>query len=68
MTQKAIIIRTQGTSSDPNLDKLSAAELNSELKDGWRFVSATPFGVGSAAGGENKGRHSAAAVLVIIEK
>ena len=62
--QKAIIIKTEPT----NYGELDLTELNDHLSGGWRFVSATPFGVSSAEGGQSKMGALFAAILVVVEK
>jgi hypothetical protein len=65
--QKALIIQNL-TTSNKNSNPLSSDDLNKYLADGWRFVSATPFGVAAAEGGETNAGSAYAAMLVIIEK
>lgn len=65
MAQKAIIIQGTGSSSLP---KLSVDALNKEFADGWRFISANPFGMASSHGGGSKEKCIAAALLVVLEK
>ncbi len=63
--QKAIIIQ------DCRFDKtiyLDAKELNQHLSDGWKFVSAAPFGCSVSDTGENQNSSLAAAILVILER
>ena len=64
--QKAIIIQTRG--HDEYHSSLDATELNKHLSEGWRFLSASPFGVSVAEGGETTSGASFAAILIIIEK
>jgi hypothetical protein len=63
--QKAIIIRVTTTSSSIGIEP---KELNEHLKDGWHFVSATPFGMAPAGGGDSGGHQCFLSMLVIIEK
>ena len=63
--QKAIII--QDCKFD-DLLKLDATELNDHFSDGWRFVSATPFGCSVSDTGKDENSSLAAAIIVIIEK
>lgn len=63
--QKAIII--EHSDWDKRLE-LDASELNRYLSEGWRFVSAAPFGCSTSDGGKSDSSGMAAAILVIIEK
>jgi|GEM_PF-1520920 len=62
--QKALIIQTGGR----HAVSLDTTELNTYLSQGWRFVSAAPFGVSVSEGGETTSEAALAAILVIIEK
>ena len=63
--QKAIIIQGQGQNDD--LVGLDTTELNKHFADGWRFVSAAPFGVSVSQGGHASDHTHRAAILIIIE-
>ena len=63
--QKAIII--QSFQRDQSIS-LSSKELNDYLYEGWRVVSATPFGVSVSSGGQGNFQPFGAAILVIIEQ
>ena len=65
--QKAIIIRTSVGQYRSQIG-LDTTELNTHLSEGWRFVSAAPFGVSAAQTGTSSDWMVFGAILVIIEK
>lgn len=63
--QKALILQKRGMT---NVNPIESSELNKHFSDGWKFISAAPFGVASAGQNAGCGVDSFAAILVIIEK
>ena len=65
--QRALIIKHYHQEIQTDYSDLAADELNWHFNDGWRLVSACPFGCSVSQGAAEYGAWFAA-VLVVIEK
>jgi hypothetical protein len=64
--QKAIIVQDAGLKE--HWSYLKATAVNKAFAEGWKFVSASPFGVATALSGESNNSYFVVAILVIVEK